>query len=60
MYHKAMGMQQSLSLSQSQSLQMVLAPQLRQSLEMLQLPIMELRSMIQQELEKNPTIRGPN
>lgn len=49
-------MQQSLSLSQVQRLQMVMAPQLRQSLEMLQLPIMELRSMIQQELEKNPTI----
>lgn len=37
-------------------MQMVLAPQLRQSLEMLQLPILELRSMIQQEMEKNPTI----
>lgn len=47
---------QTLSLSQVQRLQMVLAPQLRQSLEMLQLPVMELRSMIQQELEKNPTI----
>lgn len=35
---------------------MVLAPQLRQSLEMLQLPILELRTMIQQELEKNPTL----
>ncbi|NQU39582.1 MAG: RNA polymerase factor sigma-54 [Lentisphaerae bacterium] len=47
---------QTLSLSQSQRLQMVLAPQLRQSLEMLQLPIMELRTMIQQEIEQNPTI----
>lgn len=35
---------------------MVLAPQLRQSLEMLQLPILELRTMIQQEIEQNPTI----
>jgi len=35
---------------------MVLAPQLRQSLEMLQLPILELRTMIQQEIEKNPTL----
>jgi RNA polymerase sigma-54 factor len=35
---------------------MVLAPQLRQSLEMLQLPIMDLRTMIQQEIEQNPTI----
>ena len=35
---------------------MVLAPQLRQSLEMLQVPILELRAMIQKELEQNPTI----
>ena len=53
---------QSLSLSQSQQLQMVLAPQLRQSLEMLQLPILELRALIQQEIEQNPTIEqsAPN
>ncbi len=47
---------QTLSLSQSQRLQMMLAPQLRQSLEMLQVPILELRAMIQKELEQNPTI----
>ena len=47
---------QTLSLAQTQRLQMVLAPQLRQSLEMLQLPIMDLRTMIQQEIEQNPTI----
>ena len=47
---------QSLSLSQHQKLQMTLAPQLRQSLEMLQLPILELRAMVQQEIEQNPTI----
>ena len=47
---------QTLSLSQSQRLQMVLAPQLRQSLEILQMPILELRHMIQQEVEQNPTI----
>jgi len=35
---------------------MVLAPQLRQSLEMLQLPILELQALIQQEIEQNPTI----
>jgi len=35
---------------------MMLAPQLRQSLEMLQLPILELRTLIQQEIEQNPTI----
>ncbi len=37
-------------------MQMVMAPQLRQSLEMLQVPILELRAMIQKELEMNPTI----
>jgi RNA polymerase sigma-54 factor len=47
---------QSLSLSQQQRQMMVLAPQLRQSLEMLQLPMMELRAMIQHEMEQNPVI----
>ena len=47
---------QTLSLAQTQHLQMVLAPQLRQSLEMLQVPILELRTMLQEELEKNPTL----
>lgn len=37
-------------------MQMVLAPQLRQSLEMLQVPILELRAMVQKELETNPTL----
>lgn len=35
---------------------MVLAPQLRQSLEMLQAPALELRAMIRAELDKNPTL----
>jgi RNA polymerase sigma-54 factor len=35
---------------------MVLAPQLRQSLEMLQVPVLELRTMIRKEMEQNPTI----
>jgi len=47
---------QTLSLSQNQRLQMVLAPQLRQSLEMLQVPILELHAMIQKEIEQNPTL----
>ena len=52
---------QTLSLAQTQRLQMMLAPQLRQSLEMLQVPILELRAMIQQEIEQNPTIEeAPN
>ena len=46
----------SLSLLQQQRQMMILAPQLRQSLEMLQLPMMELRAVIQQEMESNPTI----
>ncbi len=47
---------QTLSLNQSQRMQMVLAPQLRQSLEMLQVPILELRALVQKELEQNPTL----
>jgi len=37
-------------------MQMVLAPQLRQSLEMLKVPILELRAIVQEELEQNPTL----
>ena len=52
---------QTLSMSQQQKMQMILAPQLRQSLEMLQLPILELRAMVQQEIEQNPTLEeGPS
>lgn len=35
---------------------MVLAPQLRQSLEMLQSPVLELRAMIRAEMDSNPTL----
>ena len=35
---------------------MILAPQLRQSLELLQVPTLELQSLIQQELQSNPTL----
>jgi len=45
-----------LSQTMQQRQQMVLAPQLRQSLELLTVPIMELRSLVQQELEQNPTL----
>ena len=45
-----------LSLIQSQRMSQVLAPQLRQSLELLQVPILELRTLIQQEMEQNPTL----
>ena len=46
----------SLTQTQQQRLQMVLAPQLRQSLALLQVPILELRSLVQQEMEQNPTL----
>ena len=46
----------SLSMNQSQRLQMILAPQLRQSLEMLKVPILDLRAIIQKEIEQNPTL----
>ncbi len=45
-----------LGLSQQQRMQMVLAPQLRQSLELLQVPMLELRTLVQQEMEQNPTL----
>lgn len=45
-----------LSLSQQQRQVMTLAPQLRQSLEMLQLPVLELRAAILKEMAVNPTI----
>ncbi|HEX8295866.1 MAG TPA: RNA polymerase factor sigma-54 [Chthoniobacteraceae bacterium] len=45
-----------LSQTQSLSQQQVLAPQLQQSLQILQAPMLELRNLIQQELQSNPTI----
>jgi len=49
-------MRQEMSQVQEQRLQTVLAPQLRQSLECLQVPILELQNLIQHELETNPTL----
>src|SRR5438270_12750933 len=46
------GMQQT----QSLSLQQVLAPQLQQSLLILQAPLLELRNLVQQEMETNPVL----
>src|SRR4030095_6024194 len=46
------GLNQTQSLSQQQ----VLAPQLQQSLQILQAPMLELRNLIQQELCTNPTL----
>src|SRR6202453_118630 len=52
LFFMAHGMQQVQSLSQQQ----VLAPQLQQSLQILQAPMLELRNLIQQELCTNPTL----
>ena len=48
--------QQYLSQTQTQRMQLVLAPQLRQSLEMLQVPVLELQTLIQNELQQNPAL----
>ncbi len=45
-----------LSQTQTLSQQQVLAPQLQQSLQILQAPMLELRNLIQQELQTNPTL----
>ena len=45
-----------LSQHQSLSQQQVLAPQLQQSLQILQVPMLELRALIQIELDGNPTL----
>jgi len=43
-------------LHQKQTQQMVLAPQLRQSLKILQVAALDLRTVIQEELQANPTL----
>jgi len=48
----ALGLQLSQRLTQS----MVLAPQLQQSLALLQAPTLELKALIEQELEQNPVL----
>lgn len=48
--------QQSLSLTHEQRQIQILAPQLLQSLKLLQLPVLELRTLIQNELQQNPTL----
>ena len=49
-------MEISLGQSQQQRQQMMLAPQMRQSLEFLQVPMLELRTLVRQEMEQNPTL----
>ena len=46
----------SQNLQQRQSQQLVLAPQLRQSLKILQVAALDLRSVIQEELQSNPIL----
>src|SRR6266576_6007238 len=47
---------QGMHQSQNLSLQQVLAPQLQQSLLILQAPVLELRNLVQQEMETNPVL----
>ena len=49
-------MAQGLFLSQRMALAQVLAPQLQQSLALLQAPTLELQALVQQELEQNPLL----
>ncbi len=49
-------MAQGLHLSQRMSLSQVLAPQLQQSLALLQAPTLELKALIEQELQQNPVL----
>ncbi|MBI3874637.1 MAG: RNA polymerase factor sigma-54 [Verrucomicrobia bacterium] len=49
-------MAQGMHLSQRMSQQMVLAPQLQQSLALLQAPTLELKALVEQELEQNPVL----
>jgi RNA polymerase sigma-54 factor len=49
-------MAQGLHLSQKMALSQVLAPQLQQSLALLQAPTLELKALVEQELSQNPTL----
>src|SRR6266508_3345247 len=49
-------MAQGLHLSQRMALQQVLAPQLQQSLALLQAPTLESKALVEQELQQNPVL----
>src|SRR5437773_1936036 len=49
-------MAQGLHLSQKMALSQVLAPQLQQSLALLQAPTLELKALVEQEMSQNPTL----
>src|SRR5438552_8871226 len=51
-----LAMAQALHLSQKVTLSQVLAPQLQQSLALLQAPTLELKAMVEQELQQNPVL----
>jgi RNA polymerase sigma-54 factor len=49
-------MSQGMQLSQRLALQQVLAPQRQQSLALLQAPILELKALVERELQQNPVL----
>jgi RNA polymerase sigma-54 factor len=49
-------MSQGLHLSQKMALSQVLAPQLQQSLALLQAPTLELKALVEQEVQQNPVL----
>src|SRR3954471_12504972 len=49
-------MAQGLQLSQKMALSQVLAPQMQQSLALLQAPTLELKALVEQELQQNPVL----
>ena len=49
-------MGQSLQLSARLTQSLVLAPQLQQSLALLQAPTLELKALVEQELQQNPVL----
>src|SRR5258708_40043176 len=49
-------MAQGLGLSQRLAQSLVLAPQLQQSLALLQAPSLELKALVEQELQQNPVL----
>ncbi len=49
-------MSQGLYLAQRMTLSQVLAPQLQQSLALLQAPVLELKALVEQELQQNPVL----
>lgn len=49
-------MSHGLHISQRMALQQVLAPQLQQSLALLQAPMLELKALVEQEMQQNPVL----